>query len=301
MQMFKTPTHLLLATSLTFALAVNTELKAEQPTNADSSFIQSEPGETLDHFVQRTDTALEKFVAASGHEACAAIGTKGEQYALKIFTGDALNYQTQQDKQNQQGFTWSAPSECLNVDQANLASSGKDFSQFKAINAPNVGEVKYQFLFKEKSLAGESMDDFSFRISERLRSFSDETGYEACGVIAKNGTNYSVVIGTNEAHAMCLNSSFFIDDGYESVGMTIHSHPRSSTYIVNKQDQVILGKLERVGTRYDTGDQKRLFSKEDYASGPGYLVSPFGDVYKQEGSAKTVQKIEKKSYLAQSL
>lgn len=283
---------LILATSIAIALTFCSQLHAqqlEQSISGDaiqSVSISSAPGETIEQFANRANRGLSSLKSTTGQNACVTVSSSGDGFTASV--------QTLTDNDRCENIELQIRSLTNNVE-------GKDFSKFTSINAPEVGQVPYRFLFKEKSQTGESIDEFAARISDRLRSFSDKTGYEACGVIATNGDNYSVVVGSNEAHALCLNSKFFMEDGYELAGMTIHSHPRSSTYIVNKQDQIILGKLERIGTRFNTGDQKRLFSKEDFASGSGYLVSPFGDVYKQEGSAKTVQKIEKKSYLAQSL
>ena len=180
------------------------------------------------------------------------------------------------------------------------ASNETLFANTEAVSIPGMGTLPYKFLFSAKSNIGESIDEFALRISPQLRAYTKETSYEACGVIATNGVTYSVSVGSNLSHAFCATSKYFTEQGTQLAGMTIHSHPVAATYIVNKQDQALIGRFERVGSRYNTGNAKRLFSKEDFASGAGYLVSPFGELYKQSGSMKTVEKVEHGQYLAQT-
>ena len=98
--------------------------------------------------------------------------------------------------------------------------------EVQRIRIPGLGMLDYQRLFEVVSEPGESLDAFALRISPRLRDFSDESEFEACGVIATDGQGgYGIVVGTNRSHIACAN--FFLSRlpaGMKATEQTIHSH-----------------------------------------------------------------------------
>ncbi len=70
--------------------------------------------------------------------------------------------------------------------------------EVEKVAVPNVGTITYEHLFDAVSEANEGLDDFMARISPRLRAFSDETGFEACGVVARNDEGRFAVGHRNE-------------------------------------------------------------------------------------------------------
>lgn len=107
-------------------------------------------------------------------------------------------------------------------------------------NIPYVGVVKYQKLFEEQSTVGESMDSFVLRVAPKLRAYSDENGYEACGVIATNGETFSIIVGTNFANMVCVNSSRFVMEGHRHAGATLHSHGKQGRFRPTKTDLMLM-------------------------------------------------------------
>ncbi len=60
--------------------------------------------------------------------------------------------------------------------------------------------------------------------------------------------------------------------GFQATGLTIHTHPLRGQYQANSVDQVFLKKgRSATGVQWRPPNPRR-FSREDYASGPGYLV-----------------------------
>ena len=140
------------------------------------------------------------------------------------------------------------------------------------VDVPGVGRVPYQMLFEERSLPGESRDAFVLRLADRMRRFSEKTGFEACGVLGSDGVGFGVIVGTNNAHAGCANFHAKVPEGMTSTRLSVHSHIAKSTYTANRADRMVLGPLA-VGKLMNREDPE-AFSDEDKAGGPGYLVSP---------------------------
>lgn len=156
--------------------------------------------------------------------------------------------------------------------------------EIESFNIPHVGVVKYQKLFEEQSVAGESMDSFVLRIAPKLRAYSDENGYEACGVIATNDENFSIIVGTNFANMVCVNSSRFVMDGYRHAGATLHSHGRQGRFRPTKTDLMLMESAfagQRANLVTVHGQALNAFSNEDVQSGPGYLAGENGRVFYQ--------------------
>lgn len=133
-----------------------------------------------------------------------------------------------------------------------------------------LGEIGYTFLFEESSQPDESLDAFVQRIAPQLAAFSQQTGMEACGIIAQQDHRWGVRVGTNHSHIVCLNFPHKVPDGMSSTGLTLHSHPPGRYYRVNAADRVVLGRLTALNTQVERGPKG--FSPEDFGSGAGYLV-----------------------------
>lgn len=135
---------------------------------------------------------------------------------------------------------------------------------FNVMNAPR------DVLFEEVSLHNENLHAFLIRISPLLQSHTKETGHEACGVIASNGNQYSLIATTSYSHIYCLNDSKIVANGFSPIGENIHTHPINSTYLVNKQDRRMLGRFIDLGSQQAKGPKG--FSPEDFMAGSGYLI-----------------------------
>ncbi|HFT7412125.1 TPA: hypothetical protein ACOD9X_004534 [Stenotrophomonas maltophilia] len=158
---------------------------------------------------------------------------------------------------------------------------------------PGVGRVGYQRLFEAVSEPGESLDGFVLRIGPRLRAYSDETGYEACGVLASDGDRFGVVIGTNHSHVACVNFASKVPAGFQPTVETIHSHGGEKTFAASATDVALLGK-DAFGSRSRTslrvtGQNLHMFSKTDYHGGAGYLATPIGAIY--QNGPKSVREV----------
>ncbi|WNH54802.1 hypothetical protein [Stenotrophomonas oahuensis] len=148
-------------------------------------------------------------------------------------------------------------------------SSGSAPVESGFLTVPGLGKLPYHFLFEEFSAPGENLDAFVLRVAPRLREYSRETGYEACGVIASDGAQFSVIVGSNHAHTLCVNDSRKVAAGMVHSGQTIHSHPVGE-YRVNAQDKLLLGALTPLNSRQKRGPAG--VSAEDLLSGHGYVV-----------------------------
>lgn len=178
---------------------------------------------------------------------------------------------------------------------AGAACAGNtDGMEITRIAVPGVGTVPYQQLFEAVSEPGEALDAFMLRVAPRLRAYSDATGYEACGVIARNDQGqYGVVVGTNHAHIACVNLSRIVPAGMRATGETIHSHGGDRAVAASKVDLQLMGKrLAKMGgtTRAIItvhGQKLDAFSPTDFEGGPGYLAAPEGRLLHQSGKGTT--------------
>ncbi|HEL3200029.1 TPA: hypothetical protein ACKP7X_002508 [Stenotrophomonas maltophilia] len=159
------------------------------------------------------------------------------------------------------------------------------------VNVPGIGLVPYQQLFEAVSEPGESLDAFALRLGPRLRAYSDETGFEACGVLASDGDRFGVVIGTNHSHVACVNFASKVPAGFQPTEETIHSHGGEKTFAASATDVLLLSK-DAFGSRSRTslrvtGQKLGEFSKTDYQGGAGYLATPKGVIH--QAGAKHVR------------
>ena len=166
-----------------------------------------------------------------------------------------------------------------------------DRAPVEYVRIPGIGRVAYQFLFEEISEQGESLDAFALRIGPRLRAYSDETGYEACGVLATDGELFGVVIGSNRAHIACANFNALRPMGMKPTGQTIHSHGVDGRFHANRNDVALQGQFfaGQMGIKSVAGQKLNAFSNMDYEGGPGYLATPTGVIHQQgEGTVRQV-------------
>lgn len=163
-------------------------------------------------------------------------------------------------------------------------------SAFAGINhlsqTVDVSKLPYEHIADFISEDGETEHQFLLRIAPELRKYSDKTGFEACGVIAKNATHYGVIVGSSHSHIACLNDSSRIPVGMVFTDETIHSHGKHGLRIlVNEADIIFMGNPFDP-PRYIGGFSLNDFSDTDYDH-PGYLATTDGLIY-QHGKGTTV-------------
>lgn len=132
------------------------------------------------------------------------------------------------------------------------------------------------------SVPGEQHDAFVLRVAEALKAWTDQSGTEACGPIARtNEGRYYVQLTTLNAQMVCLRSTV-MPEGMIYTGEDIHSHvhrhPGSVAVTFEDQaalrevgEQQMLENMRRLGIRVVQVDPVD-FSDDDYAGGAGYLV-----------------------------
>lgn len=156
------------------------------------------------------------------------------------------------------------------------------------IQIDDIGRLPYQRLFEAFSQPNESLDAFAARISPRLVAYSQETGYEACGVFASDGSRNGIIVGTNHANLACANFTAKRPDGMESRRITIHSHGNGAAKMT-RSDLRFMGLSEDArsqrmfGTVY--GQDREHFSERDLNGSAGYLATPTKVLY-QDGQGK---------------
>jgi hypothetical protein len=155
----------------------------------------------------------------------------------------------------------------------------------QSMRVPGIGSIPYQMLFEARSNHGETLDTFVLRISPQLRTFSDSTAFEACGVLAQNSSGFGIVVGTSQSHVACANFPSIVPEGMSPTSETLHSHGGTKSFFANKIDQKLMRKA--VGDRGSLvsvhGQVLDQFSPDDFRGGAGYLAGPGGRVFHQEG------------------
>lgn len=154
--------------------------------------------------------------------------------------------------------------------------------------------LPYTELFTDASQQGESKDDFLFRVAKRMRAYSDETGFEACGMIAK-ATNdgvdtYSIVAGTSTSHLACAIYSSKIPAGTVATKEGIHSHGRVAQFRMNRADRILSGVSDdprSISQAVVYGQNLNAFSEQDLSGIAGYLATENGLLYHDTKGAIT--------------
>jgi hypothetical protein len=143
--------------------------------------------------------------------------------------------------------------------------------------------------------SGETGQQFIIRTAQRLRVFTNETGFEASGSFCHDSNGrMGIQIYTWKAH---FSSPVLRGCPLETpnIGDFIHSHPEPGRYQVTEQD-VVASNWERKWTKAKccshtetvTRANAGIFSKFDYEVGPGYLVSE-ERVFYQHGPGTAVR------------
>lgn len=132
------------------------------------------------------------------------------------------------------------------------------------------------------SVESDDMHAFAGLAAQRMLAYSQATGYEACGIIAKGHGRLGIVITSNHSHIACAVHEDKTPHGMTSTGADIHSHGLGAVKM-NRQDMMFsgirLGARDRhlQGTVY--GQNRNRFSAVDLTAGPGYLAAPNGTLY----------------------
>lgn len=152
-----------------------------------------------------------------------------------------------------------------------------------AADAPQAYHATAWIVGNYTATPGESKDAFVLRVAEALKHWTDSTGTEACGVIARDATGaLQVVLTTEKSQVVCLIPTSAPGGGTLS-GDSIHSHPTDGgrhKVRLTTQDLAALREMGRGGfvdmlRRMDIRQvdaEPDTFSPDDYATGPGYLV-----------------------------
>lgn len=148
----------------------------------------------------------------------------------------------------------------------------------------DVSKVPYEHIADYVSQDNETKDSFLLRIAPFLRKYSEKTGYEACGIIAKDNTHYSVVLGSSHSHIACLNDPSNVLDGMTSTNETIHSHGKHGLRIHTSEADVIFLGNPFNPPKYIGGFDLNHFSDTDFDH-PGFLATTTGVIY-QSGKGK---------------
>ncbi|AMQ65988.1 hypothetical protein AAY80_251 [Stenotrophomonas phage vB_SmaS-DLP_6] len=135
------------------------------------------------------------------------------------------------------------------------------------------------------SVAGEGLTAFIKRIAPDFAAYTEKTGHEACGVVAvttkeNDGTvdgAFSVAMGSIGSQVACANGA--VEEGYTSMGRTIHSHPQKRNIRLTALDMKARG--TPAGKLRTESVNNCEFSEQDY-NAPGYLVT-CGKVLTQSG------------------
>lgn len=159
------------------------------------------------------------------------------------------------------------------------------------LNMKDLAQPIYvDFLGTITSKQDQDKTDFLKTVGGFLQDFSTRTGFEACGFIWFNKTTgqYTVPLTTTNSHSRCANTNMQPNNtGFVSTFETIHVHPEQLTYRLNAADQALNPSLRNTPrkTIIRSGDGSR-FSKEDFNSGPGYVVTGGLLLYQQgEGTS----------------
>lgn len=140
---------------------------------------------------------------------------------------------------------------------------------------------------------GESREAFIRRLAKYMQDWTDKNDAEACGFLATDGQRWGVKLTTQRSQVMCLMDPSIVPTGLVAKHSddTIHSHPRASqggwleVSEATEKAAAVVGErgLERTGP-WSTKVRVSVngFSRDDYSSGPGFLVAN-GVIYYQKG------------------
>lgn len=159
-----------------------------------------------------------------------------------------------------------------------------------ATAAPAASELVRDF----HSEAGESYHDFAARVGRFINGWTASTGAEACGAMTKSPDGqFHVLIQSQMSQVSC--DSTLMLGGTEQLLETIHSHPEvtGGQLVLTTTTRQLLAKQgfvlpEVLPIKHTT------FSKGDYATGAGFLVTSNELWYQSgQGTAKKIAALPK--------
>lgn len=153
------------------------------------------------------------------------------------------------------------------------------------LNVSDVNDLPISQVATYHSVAGEGLSVFIKRVAPEFAAYTERTGHEACAMVAvtkkeNDGTvdgAFSLVMGTIHSQIACKTPE--VEEGYTSLGRTIHSHPQARTIRLTALDMKARG--TPAGKLRTESPDRCNFSEQDY-SAPGYLVT-CGKVFTQSG------------------
>jgi hypothetical protein len=122
---------------------------------------------------------------------------------------------------------------------------------------------------------GEALPDFLKRVGGALHTYTQETGWEACGAIGQAEDRYSVRLFSDRVPHGCAVRTSTIAEGFTFAGETIHSHPWQLVLTLDAHARAwsrFYGDGHQ-GTSTLRNDGSSGFSRADYATGAGWLVA----------------------------
>lgn len=149
-----------------------------------------------------------------------------------------------------------------------------------------------------ESKSGETMDEFALRLSPDVYKITQDTGFEACAVIAQHPDGrFGATLTSSQSYVGCILRYEIVPEGFVATNFSIHSHPDAST--PRNSDSSMDGKLNKAMGRSATAQAQghgrrglarpNGFSPADFDAGFGYLVTAKTVLF-QEGRG-TVRRI----------
>lgn len=161
-------------------------------------------------------------------------------------------------------------------------SSSKMKEPLNTARYERASQLQRQYLGDFQSEAGESLDAFVLRTAPALKEFTARTGYEACALIGKNEAGlFAYSLASVGAQLSCIIDQNGLPVGFDSLGVTIHSHPTAAKIRPNDIDHLLAAHAHQLLSNEVRNGGARGFSTADFQT-PGYLVA--GDrVFHQQG------------------
>ena len=133
------------------------------------------------------------------------------------------------------------------------------------------------------------LPDLIVRIAPVMANYTNDTNWEVCSPIGVNENgDYAVSLISSGSSLGCIIYLENLPEGFAHTGMSVHSHPGVKNVIPNDMDKKIASfHGRRLANR--VRNQSEGFSPDDFAAGPGYLITPT-QVLHQEGF-KTVRRV----------
>lgn len=136
----------------------------------------------------------------------------------------------------------------------------------------------------------ESLDDFVLRIAPVLASYTNDTKWEVCSPIGQSEDGrFAVSLISSKASLGCIVYLENLPSGFTYMQLSVHSHPNEKSITPTQMDLNIASFHGRKINQRRVRSQPEGFSPDDFAAGPGYLVTPTQVLF-QEGH-RTVRRV----------